>query len=294
VTTIPEIDLSPAHRDSAGERSVALAIDRACREIGFFTIFGHGIDPLVFSNANAALAHFFALSREQKNRYRIASGTLKNDYYTPYGYSGLLEENAFAYMGVEGQPSDYVEKYSTGRLVLNDDIELPFPADQTGRALRDALKQYYLACHGLAARLMTYFALALDLPRDFFTKRSDAANDSLRGHLYPAKADWCENDQGMGAHKDGTLITLLSHTAPGIQVRGRDNQWVRPGFTGIDRFLVNIGDLMAHWTDSVYVSTEHRVILTPEPRQSIAFFKLTNEDENVQKGNRQMDALLGR
>ena len=61
-----------------------------------------------------------------------------------------------------------------------------------------------------------------------------------------------------------------------------------------DTYLVNVGDLMQHWSGGQYVSTPHRVVLTERPRQSIVFFKLTNEDEMVQFGNKQMDALMGR
>jgi isopenicillin N synthase-like dioxygenase len=49
-----------------------------------------------------------------------------------------------------------------------------------------------------------------------------------------------------------------------------------------DGFVVNIGDMMAQWTNDVWVSTLHRVA-NPEAgqlarRQSIAFFQNTNYD----------------
>jgi isopenicillin N synthase-like dioxygenase len=293
---IPLIDLSSARlANSRGEARVALQIDRACREIGFFTLRGHGIDRSVFESANAALASFFARPAEEKVRCKLATGaTLSADDYTPYGYSGLLEENAFAYMGVPGKPNDYVEKYSTGRLILSDEASLPFIDDDQGRNLRQKLKAYFLACEALAARVTELFTLSLGLARDFFATRIDKADDSMRAHYYPGFSGELANDQGMGEHTDGTLITLLTHTAPGIQVRTRDGEWITPQFRELDHFIVNIGDLMAHWTGQAYVSTPHRVVLGREARQSIVFFKLTNEDEMVQFGNKQMDALFGR
>jgi isopenicillin N synthase-like dioxygenase len=295
VSDIPVIDLAPSREGAEGERAVARAIDRACREIGFFVIVGHGIERSVFTDVNAALARFFGLPLVEKQRFRLATGaTQAADEYTPYGYSGLLEENAFAYMGLAGKPSDYVEKYSVGKMILDDASALPLPVDQLGNELRRDLKAYYQACERLAAEVMVLFAVALGRPRDFFTRRIDRSNDSLRAHAYPGYSDALENDQGMGAHKDSTLISLLSHTAPGIEVRRKDGAWIMPPFRDVDQFLVNIGDLMAHWTDHAYVSTEHQVVLTRHPRQSIVFFKLTNEDEIVEVGNRQMDALFGR
>jgi isopenicillin N synthase-like dioxygenase len=98
----------------------------------------------------------------------------------------------------------------------------------------------------------------------------------------------------MGAHRDSSLITLLTHNSPGIEVRARSGEWIEPPFTSVDEFIVNIGDLLAHSTDMQYVSTPHRVVLSKKDRLSIVFFKLTNEDDVVQIGNRQMDALFGR
>jgi isopenicillin N synthase-like dioxygenase len=293
---IPLIDLTASRLGGAREeREAARQIDRACREIGFFTLCGHGIDRSVFEGAHAALAAFFALPVPEKARCRLATGaTMTANDYTPYGYSGLLEENAFAYMGVPGKPNDYVEKFSTGRLILSDDTPLPFPDSAQGRDLRQKLKAYFLACEALSARVTELFTLSLDLPRDYFATRIDKADDSMRTHYYPGFSGELANDQGMGEHCDSTLITLLTHTAPGIQVRTRDGVWITPQFREVDHFIVNIGDLMAYWTKQAYVSTPHRVVLGKEARQSIAFFKLTNEDEMVQFGNKQMDALFGR
>ncbi|WP_158257593.1 2-oxoglutarate and iron-dependent oxygenase domain-containing protein [Haliangium sp. UPWRP_2] len=293
---IPLIDFTPVHSGGAtGEREVARQIDRACREVGFFTLHSHGIARAVFSDVNSALKQFFVLPAADKMACRLSTGaTMSASDYTPYGYSALLEENAFAYMGEPDKPSDYVEKFSTGRLILDDQQPLPFPTGAHGQYLRRTLKAYYQACESLAARLSELLALSLGYPRSFFTERIDRSDDSLRAHLYPSASSELANDQGMGEHTDGTLITLLSHTAAGIQVRTRCGEWITPRFHDIDHFIVNIGDLLAHWTRQEYVSTRHRVVLTDCERQSIVFFKLTNEDELVHIGNRQMDALFRR
>lgn len=293
---IPLIDLSSAGRGGTqAELEVAREIDRACRDIGFFTLCGHGIDRSVFDDAHAALTAFFALPVTDKLRCKLATGpTLAADEYTPYGYSGVLEENAYAHMGIVGRPNDHVEKFSAGRLILSDANQLPFPETDLGRNLRQRLKAYYAACQALCNRLTELFTLGLDLPRNYFSQRIDRSNDSMRGHFYAGFTRDFDNDQGMGEHCDSTLLTLLTHTAPGLQVRTRDGRWITPEFYELDHFIVNIGDLMAHWTKNAYVSTPHRVLLGMEARQSLAFFKLTNEDEMVMVGNKQMDALLGR
>jgi isopenicillin N synthase-like dioxygenase len=292
---IPLIDLPVCSLGGDAEREAAENIDRACRNVGFFTVCGHGIDRTVVEDAHSALKQFFMLPLAEKMKCRLKTGFTRGaDDYTPYGYSALLEENAFAYMGQPGQPSDYVEKFSAGRLILQDDEPLPFPEDEFGRDLRHKLKLYYMSCESLAARITELMTISLGLPRDFFATRIDKADDSMRGHMYPDFSETLANDQGMGQHTDGTLISLLTHTAPGIQVKTRSGEWITPRFRALDHFIVNIGDLLAHWTNNEYVSTPHRVVLSGRERQSIVFFKLTNEDEMVQAGNKQMDALLGR
>jgi isopenicillin N synthase-like dioxygenase len=293
---IPLIDLTAARLGGSVEESeVARQVDRACREVGFFTLCGHGIDHAVFADAHAALARFFARPLPDKLACRLSTGaTMSADDHTPYGYSGVLEENAYAYMGVPDKPNDYVEKLSAGRRILSDDVPLPFPGDDAGRALRRALKAYYEACEMLADRVTELFTLSLGRPRDYFARRIDQADDSMRAHYYAGRSGELATDQGMGEHCDSTLITFLTHTGPGIQVKVRSGAWITPQFRALDHFIVNIGDLMQHWTEGAYVSTPHRVVLHHEPRQSIAFFKLTNEDELVQFGDKQMDALFGR
>jgi isopenicillin N synthase-like dioxygenase len=293
---IPMIDLGASR--SGGEEGKILVsgqIDRACREIGFFTVRGHGIDRQIFENAHSASKAFFQLPLADKAKCKLSTGfTLPQDPYTPYGYSGLLEENAYAYMGQAGKPADYVEKISAGRLILDDNEPLPFPDSEFGRNLRQKLKHYYMACERLAVMLTELFTIPLGLPRDHFLTRMDRANDSMRSQFYPAQSPEFHNDQGMAAHKDGTLITILTQTAPGIHVRAKSGEWISPAMHDIDHFIVNIGDLMAHWSNQQYVSTEHRVVLAKHERQSIVFFKITNEDTMVEFGNKQMDALFGR
>jgi isopenicillin N synthase-like dioxygenase len=282
MTELPRIDLASATPGSDAERRVAFAIDRACKEIGFFTLSGHGIPLSVFENAFARSRVFFELPLPHKHQCRLTEGFTKAaDDYTPYGYSGVLEENAFAYTGKRGLPSDYVEKFSVGRLILDDHEPLPFRSDAAGAELRAALRTYFLACDSVTSRLAELFCVALDLPRDFLLQRICRSTDSLRSQLYPRKSDALANDQGMGEHTDGTLFTILAQTGPGIQVKGRSGGWITPTLPSLDSFLVNIGDLMARWSNDTYVSTPHRVVLGSE-RQSIVFFKLANDDATIE------------
>jgi len=293
---IPEIDLTAVRRGEPGARArTAAAIDAACRSSGFFTVSGTGIPAAVTDRAFAAFADFIALPLADKNACRPQGGAaLPDDPYTPYGYSGLLEENAFAYMGEAGKPADYVEKFSAGRLMFDDPACLPVPGGPAGAELRSALMAYFREVEALSRLIVGLTEEALGFAPGFFTDRISNSFDSLRCHSYPARAATFANNQGMGTHRDGSLITLLAHTSEGIEVRRRDGEWLLVPATSPYQFTVNIGDLLSHWTDGAYVSTPHRVVLTERPRHSIVFFKLTDEDELTEAGDGQMDALFGR
>ncbi|MFK4102500.1 isopenicillin N synthase family dioxygenase [Streptomyces sp. NPDC019531] len=281
MTALPVISLDPARYGD--EKKVADEISRACTEVGFFIVRDHGIDRKVFDDAYELSLDFFRRPAGQKNALPMRTSTARGDNdYSPYGYSALLSENAYAYTGRQGMPSDYVEKFSVGRLVLDDTEELPFPADPDGDALRTALKTYFAACESVAARLTELLTVALELPRDFFAIRTDRSNDSLRSQFYPGVKTEFRNDQGMGEHTDGTLITLLTEDGPGLQLRDLSGEWIDVDVPERDWFIVNIGDLMARWSNDEYVSTPHRVKLVDRPRQSIVFFKLANDDAVIE------------
>lgn len=277
MTVIPVIGLD------GDETNVASEISRACAEVGFFVVRDHGIDRKVFDDAYTESALFFRRTTEQKNRYPMQTSTARGDNdYSPYGYSALLSENAYAYTGRQGMPADYVEKFSVGRLVLDDTEGLPFPDDDRGVALRTALRTYFAACESVADRIGELLTIALELPRDFFATRTDRSNDSLRSQFYPGRREEFRNDQGMGEHTDGTFITLLSEDGPGLQLRELSGSWIDVDIERRDWFVVNIGDLMARWSNDEYVSTPHRVRLAGRPRQSIVFFKLANDDTVIE------------
>ncbi|MEK7878869.1 MAG: 2-oxoglutarate and iron-dependent oxygenase domain-containing protein, partial [candidate division NC10 bacterium] len=89
MTGIPIIDLAPARGGGQADRlEVARQMDAACREIGFFTITGHGVRVETISDLRAAAHVFFALPLEEKLEARHpVTGT--NRGYHPVGGEAL-------------------------------------------------------------------------------------------------------------------------------------------------------------------------------------------------------------
>lgn len=275
---IPVIDLTKAINGNLEDRkAIAREIDQAYKGVGFITVKGHGIDKSVFENAYKSLDAVFELPLEEKY---LCTTDVRPCPWQTNGYSRLLEENAHKLMGKVG-PGDYVEKFSMGRSLLNDELPLPFPAASSCEGMRLNMKRYYEACIELTNILTSLFALVLDLPEDHFVDKIDSSWDNLRLHRYPA-IDGLDNDQGVGEHKDTDFLTIVTNVENGMEVLTKEGDWIDVKTDSIDQFVINIGDILQRWSNDEYVSVLHRVKLTKNPRRSIIFIKGVNMDGVVE------------
>ncbi|WP_433502769.1 2OG-Fe(II) oxygenase family protein [Pseudonocardia halophobica] len=119
---------------------------------------------------------------------------------------------------------------------------------------------------------MQSWALALGSPAAAFAEtfgdRPSTLNKLVR---YPGRE---ERGQGVGAHKDPGVLTLLMIEPGkcGLQVETPGGWIDAPAIPGA--FVVNIGELMEYATDGYLKATIHRVVSPPagEVRLSIPFF----------------------
>jgi isopenicillin N synthase-like dioxygenase len=131
---------------------------------------------------------------------------------------------------------------------------------------------------GLGGHLRRLFALALGLAEDWFEEAFAGHSSSLRAINYPELAEAAEPGQlRAGEHTDyGCMTILRTENAPGrLQVRNRAGEWVDVQ-AAPDSFVVNLGDMMARWTNDRWVATLHRVANPPpgpgSRRQTLVFF----------------------
>lgn len=289
---VPVIDVAPfGGGTAAARRAVADAVDRACREIGFLIVTGHGVPAAITEHAFDAAQRFFALPMAA--RMAAAPPDRRVRGYTPVGVQGL------AYSRGGATPPDLFERFRMGRDEVPDDAYHAarkatcfapnvWPAEPAD--FRAALCAYYDAMTDLAARLMGIFAVALDLPETFFADKIDRHISSLCLNHYPAlTAAPLPGQLRAGAHSDYGSLTIVAPTAApgGLQVRTARGEWqdVLPPPGGV---VVNIGDLMAQWTNDRWVSTLHRVAVPPAEvaheaaRLSLVFFHQPNDDALVE------------
>jgi isopenicillin N synthase-like dioxygenase len=142
-------------------------------------------------------------------------------------------------------------------------------------AFRNTTETYFAAVLDLGAHLMRLVAESLELPAAFFDEHFVEPNATLRMlHYPPHPAGAAANQLGCGSHTDWGAITLLAQDdCGGLEVQTPDGQWVRAEPIK-NTFVVNIGDLLARWTNDLYKSTPHRVLnnVSGRDRYSLAAF----------------------
>jgi isopenicillin N synthase-like dioxygenase len=290
---VPVIDIASfLATDPGGRRAIPQAVARACEEIGFFTIVGHGIDPGLITSAAGAARQFFDLPAEEKKKARSPDAAIARGYRA-IGDEGLAGTRAdqtppdlkeVFHLGPPDFPHDAYHEAPEARAHFVDDAWPQSPA-----AFRPQVTAYYRAMEKLASDLMRIFALGLELPENFFADKIDRHISALRIINYPEQpTPPLPGQLRAGAHSDyGTLTILLGENEPGsLQVHTRSGQWIDVVFPP-SSFVINIGDLMMRWTNDRWISTLHRVVNPPNSvaaqarRQSLAFFHHPNYDAEV-------------
>lgn len=267
---LPVIDIATlASGDAAAQRALALQIGRACREVGFFVITGHGVPDALIEATFAESARLFAQPVERKRDLSIDK-LGSNRGYVGLGVEALDEKTA----------ADLKEAFN---LIWTDrGGTRPDNAWPALDGFESVVQRYFDAVFAVASRLHIAFALDLGLPGDFFADKIDRPLATLRLLHYPARAMAAADGQvGAGTHTDYGNVTLLATDGvAGLQVQRRDGGWVdAPALPGA--FICNIGDCLMRWTNDVYVSTPHRVRQPEAERYSIAFFLDPNPDAVV-------------
>lgn len=269
------------------EGDISRQLDEACRTVGFFAVVGHGVPQPVIDHAWSAATRFFDLPLDEKLSLRID----REDY--PYGYSPVHQESLEAQGETAG--GDLNESFSISP-PRREEVAAMGGFDLGGRMwpnrpgdFKGAWSKYYGHMEFLAARLMRECAVALGMPPGFFDDKIDRHLSALRALNYPPQRVVPAPGQiRAGAHTDyGTLTILLPGPATGgLEVMVGEDEWL-PVPPIADGFIVNLGDLMAMWTNDRWRSTLHRVVnpaaevAATERRQSMAFFHQPNWDAEV-------------
>jgi len=252
--SLPILDISQLDDPDKAE-AFKKQLREVTHDVGFFYLVGHGIPQTLIDEVLDVSRRFFALSEEEKlSIENIHSPQFRG--YTRTGKeltNGEIDWREQIDIGEERAAVEGGEDYWR--------LEGPnlWPAQLP--ELETAFTEWRTQLSALALRLMRTWAVALDAPEDVFDEAfgEDRAFSLIKIVRYPGTSDDNNPQQGVGAHRDGGVLTLLlvEPDKAGLQVE-HEGEWIdAPSLPGA--FVVNIGEMLELATNGYLKATLHRV-----------------------------------
>jgi isopenicillin N synthase-like dioxygenase len=259
------MDLVPVV-DIANPASTSLeALDRACRDHGFFLLSGHGLDDLIDDT--------FTHGRRFFEAHQSVKDSVRRDGQIPLGYN---DRELTKRRRDHKEVFDFVDPTHGRSAHYNR-----WPSGVDG--FKEAMAAHYDAFSELALRTTELVFAALKLSAQAVAdNRGDRTSSNMRLNHYtlgdpvPVEERSGLNELGdvaLGHHTDLGLLTLLiQDNVGGLQALASDDTWIdiepRPG-----TIVINLADCMQVWTNDGYRAAVHRVLpMTGSDRMSIPYF----------------------
>lgn len=274
--SIPIIDL---HHINTLERledcdtlpQIIEAIKHASMTSGFFYVINHGISTELLQKQFTVAKNLMDLPEPIKEKYAINEGFRGfdkiNQQRSDINAKADLKEGFYCGKNYPADHPYVLAKYHT------------FIPSQWPTELPDTeptCQVYIAALQHLADVIMQLLAMSLNLDKHYFEPFFQSPMISLRLLKYPPHPkDADENTFGVGEHTDWGALTILAQDQwGGLEVKMPSGEWVAaPPVEG--SFIINLGDMIPHWTNDRYYSNPHRVINNlsqNNSRYSMAFF----------------------
>lgn len=271
IGSIPVIDVTGLEAGGERIRLIGSQMREAAEGIGFFYIKRHTIPPALIAGVLDVASRFFAAPLDRKQSVAVNAGHR--------GFIRIGEAKMTA-----GAKPDLKESFVWG---LNEPGPDGIPPNQWPDFLpemKDVLMDFFDAGHRVGWSLLRAFAAALEVDEETFIRAIDRPISRGSVIYYPPQPPEMGTDQfGVSSHTDyGCLTLLYQDDTGGLQVQGRGGDWLTahpiPG-----TLVVNVGDLLARWTNDRFRSTPHRVInRSGRARLSTALFIDPNRDTLIE------------
>ncbi|GJS30421.1 gibberellin 2-beta-dioxygenase 8-like protein [Tanacetum coccineum] len=143
------------------------------------------------------------------------------------------------------------------------------------------MQEYASAMQELAKSISKVLVTNMGVQQGAWEDKCDASTCFMRLNRYPP-CPISPEIFGLVPHTDSDFLTILHQDehVGGLQLM-KDSKWVavKPNTNAL---VVNIGDLFQAWSNDVYKSVEHKVIVNQEAeRHSIAYFLCPSYDSFI-------------
>ncbi|MFT4247580.1 MAG: 2-oxoglutarate and iron-dependent oxygenase domain-containing protein [Pseudomonas sp.] len=264
---LPLVDLSTLAPGAEGRQRELEMLRLAARRFGFFRVGGHAVPAALDAALMAQARELFALPQADKQAIAMTG----SPHFRGYAAAGAELTRGRA---------DWREQLDLGReeLARARDPQAPPASRLHGPnqwpaglpAFRAVVLDWQRAIEQVLLQVLQACAEALGQPREAFQPLyRDAPWLTMKLIRYPGRGEG-EDDQGVGAHKDGELLSLiLQDGVGGLQVRTEQGHWLdaspSPG-----SYVVNIGEQLELASDGYLKAAVHRVRSPPAGRERLS------------------------
>lgn len=278
--SIPIVDLSAFGTEGNTESRLesARALYKACHELGFVQILGHGVEPQLLREAFNWSKKLYSLSHDEKLKAPHPDGPVPHRGYSHPGLEKVYSKaekdsrDAFETNGDSlRQVKDFKESYEIGseENSVQQNIWLP---EEVLPGFRSFMTEFYWKLNKAARRILEAVSLALGLTeaeKGYLFDLHSGHNNQLRLLHYPPIPTEKLRKQvvaRMPVHCDWSTFTMLfQDDCGGLEFENPNHTGSFTPATPITGALVlNIGDMLQRFSNDVFPSASHRVTLPPE------------------------------
>ncbi|KAJ0969015.1 hypothetical protein J5N97_021892 [Dioscorea zingiberensis] len=256
---LPLIDLRCLKSNDKEERHTCMQVMvKASTEWGFFQVVNHEISPKLLDEMRREQMKIFRLPFEKK------ATSLLNDSYR-WGTPTATSVTQFSWSEAFHVPLNRI-----------------FDKDcWTGEfsSLREVMEKLAGAMSALACLIARVLAESLGYSGHSFPENCNKNTCFIRLNRYPP-CPFSPKTFGLTPHTDSDFLTILYQDQVGGLQLMKDSKWVavKPNPHAL---IVNIGDLFQAWSNDIYKSVEHKVMVNNMDRYSIAYFLCPSYESTI-------------
>ena len=275
---IPTINISSLLKsdfNTLASKNILRKIEKACVDIGFFQVTGHGIDIKKINNVCKIGNRFFNSPNANKNKLASKKWNKKNkNLYRGYfpntvnGKEGLdLGDLQIKPNNIKKYKSSYIEYLDLTKSLSVSSI----------KTLSNYLDDIYALSEILFKGIIKLYKKDIKISNEAFSRLKTLS--TLRFNYYPNQTKPVEISKqdgvalGCETHVDSGVFTILYQDKKGgLQVQNRNNKkWYDVPFNK-KALVVNTGRALEFLSKGKFKATNHRVLWNKSKRLSIPFF----------------------
>jgi len=275
---IPTINISSIVKDGFENQKSISAINKikkACINIGFFQVTGHGISQKNIKNICNVGNKFFNSSEKNKRKLSPKKWNFKNKNI----YRGYFPNDVNGKEGLDIGDLKVTKKYANR--IKNQYIEYLNLNKSIDKKSIKILSNYYDnifdLCETLFKGIITLYNKDIEISKKTFSRYKTLS--TLRFNYYPNQTKPVEISKqdgvalGCETHVDSGIFTVLYQDKKGgLQVQNRKSKkWNDVPFNK-KALVVNTGKALEYLSKGKFKATNHRVLWNKTKRMSIPFF----------------------